>query len=107
MNTIARLLTGRRTRLAVVITTFVVVATAGAAAAGMVPGGLRFTGTTGAPAAVVPSPDPCDPSLDLPYVAAGDGVPAGAKKTDGTDGTDKDSRYPAKLVKKLDGDGFP
>jgi hypothetical protein len=108
MNSIAGLLTRSRMRLAVVATTLVVVTTAGAAAAAMMPGSLGFTGTpTAALQATVPSPDPCDPSLDLPYVAAGDGIPAGAKKTDGTNGTDKANEYPAKLVAKLVNDGFP
>lgn len=104
MSTV-RFLGGRRARLAVVTTALVVATTAGAAAAAaMVPSG---SGSPRTASAALPSPDPCDPSLDLPYVAAGDGVPAGAKKVDGTNGTDKANQYPDKLVTKLDGDGFP
>lgn len=93
----------------VVITTLIVITATAAGASGLVAGALPFAGSapTALQAGTLPAPDPCDPSIDLPYVAAGDGIPAGAKKTDGTNGTDADSRYPAKLVKKLDDDGFP
>lgn len=55
----------------------------------------------------LPSADPCGKSIELPYVALGDGVPYGAKKVDDDEEISKGDRYPEELTKLLQEDSFP
>ncbi|MDQ4052294.1 MAG: hypothetical protein M3237_06270 [Actinomycetota bacterium] len=91
-----------RTRLSVVAAALAV-ATTGAASA-LAPGVL----TLGADPDL-PGPDPCGQSIELPYVAVGDGVPFGAKKVEETSSPDTSAaqRFPEELTKLLQEDKFP
>lgn len=55
----------------------------------------------------LPGPDPCGKSIELPYVAVGDGVPFGAKKVNDSQAITKAERFPEELNKLLQADHFP
>ena len=55
----------------------------------------------------LPSAEPCGKSIELPYVAVGDGIPFGAKKVDDSKDGDAGDRFPEKLTKILQDAHFP
>jgi hypothetical protein len=55
----------------------------------------------------LPAPDPCGKPIELPYVAAGDGVPYGAKKVDDNNAITPAERFPEELTKLLQAAHFP